>query len=391
MKHFVSLITFVCLAACSTKVITEYSDVVALQASCLYRNDSVIAYLTRYGNTNKDLAASYFAKAEKEEDTNPEKAVYYFKRAASLHPLKETYLRLALLLEQLERKEELNTLYGLLVYPASRRKADNSYEEFYVFGQPDEDLFYESLVATIRAYNYLPSEVLFGAEEKGINRQRIRERMKAEKRLQLDTASLAYKEIMLQFVHYDSLRTYAYKADVFSSFVKSLQDSAHTFEISAENAARFDYDKYRSEMEYFGPQLMLSGVTYYYLKEKQDKENAWLKFTFNRALYFGNIRAMVYAIDTSVNGSPRAMRHIYHRLVTYNDTGGVIDSKVIAWQAGNSLGTCKVNGRQIYITDYLRSWKNPYKYDEFDNYLVDQRKNGESAYTVDENGRITPL
>lgn len=391
MKHAILLAVVLSLAACSTRVVTQYTDVTALRASDLYQSDSVLAYLDRHGNTNNELAAAYFAKAEKEEDTNPEKAVYYYKRSISLQPLKSTYLRLALLLEQLERKEELNSLYSLLVYPYSRSIGNQAYETVYTFGPPDEDLFYESLVANVRAYDYLPAEALFDTEERGFNRQRIKERLKTEKRLHLDTNSLAFKEMMLQFVPYDSRKSYAHRPNVFADFVQSIRDSAGNFEIDAEAVARFDYDKYLSETSFVGPQLMLSGINCYYLKEKQEKTDTWLVYNFTRSLYFGNIKALVYAVDTSVKACPRAMRHIYHRLVTYNDTGGVIDSKIIAWHAGPTLGTCKVSGRKISITNYSRTWKHPYKYDEFDNYPTGTTKTGENTFVVNEDGTVVPL
>ncbi len=393
MKYFLSCLSLLVLLACETKVETVYKDVKALRASELYARDSVYAYMNRYKDQNKDLATTYYEKFKKEESTNPEKAVYDLKRSISVQPRIEAYKELASLLGKLGRNAEVYDLYSLFIYKLYLSNPGGNPIEFFVFGPPDEDTYYEYLVAGILANSKLYNEDIYSARESGFNVDKMKERLIADERIHMDRNSEEFKYMLLQFLSYEDLESIAQKPESFQDFLKSIRDTSQEFSIDKNKASEFNYERFNGIEEYdMGLVIDNDAIDVFYLPEKKENKNGWVQFNLkHRYQPIQNVNVVIYAVDTSETACPLEMRHIYHRLATYNDEGKLLDSKIISTQAGEDLMTADISGVQITTHLYKRSWKNPYKKTEFDNLLLNTQPLGSKKMVIGEDGSIREI
>jgi hypothetical protein len=388
MKYFSFIILSLMFFACHNKVETVTLEVPVLRGSMIYKVDSVRAYMETYKDTNKRIAASYIDKGTKEKD-NPEKSIYYFKRAITLNPTLTNYKLLAQALNSTHNYNELQDLYSLLANPIYERKANGRDTTVYIFGRPDEEIFYQYTASTILTQHYLPADNIYMARDLGLDISMIKSKLLTDERIKMDTASLEYKDMMLQFLPYEEIQAYTKNPGVFRGFVASIKDTSAIFTIDEKSVQQFNYTDFNGMNYEDGPQITAGAVYIYYLKEKQTDKNRWLKFNFNHAFKVSpSITGIVYVIDTSELACPVEMRHLYHQLVTYDNSGNIIDSKIIAFQAGEQLQTAYFNNGKFTITTYKRTWKKPYKKEDFDNDLVNSEKISETDYEILADGKI---
>lgn len=392
MKNFLILLILVSIVACESKVETRYLDVRALSASELYSSDSVFAYLNRYKNENKALADAYQEKAEKQKD-NLDKMVYYLKRSISLLPNLEKYKQLAAILSKLEHFDELNELYYLINYTHYLPVSDQKKESIYLFGKPDEDMVYEGLFTSIARWNCITGEDLYLAEEFGYDREKLKRRLLSDSRITMDKNSAAFKKILLQFLPYEHLDSIARLPESFQNFLTSIHDTSNQFQIDAKLVSEFNYENFNGMND--GGEMMMIGqeaLDEFYLKEKRENKKQWFQFNFNHFYKaFPSVNVVVYALDTSARACPREMRHVYHRLVTYNDEGDILDSKIIALQSAEDQKIALVNKTKITIEEAKRTWKKPYNKNEFDNRVTETIFVGTENYEILEDGSIQQL
>jgi hypothetical protein len=391
MKKILILVTLVSLLSCEDKVETRYMDVRALSASELYRGDSVFSYLNRYKEQNKDLADAYKEKSQQQKD-NREKAIYYLKRSISLFPNQQSYLELASLLFNAQRYDELNRLYYLTNYSQYVKNSNQKMESIYLFGPPTEDMVYENIICNILRRNYLYAEEIYLIEEAGFNRLKLKERLIADSRITLDKNSATYKNILLQFLPYNHLDSIARQPESFRNFLTSLRDTNDHFQINSETVSEFNYDNFNGRYGDDGMSIGKEAIDVFYLKEKQENKDKWIQFNFNHFYKaFPSVNVIVYAIDTSTTACPREMRHVYHRLVTYNENGGIIDSRVIALQSAEDQKTAIVNKTTITVQQSKRIWKKPYAKWEFDNSVTNTEVLGTESFEILADGSIKQL
>lgn len=386
MKHLLFAFIGLFIIGCSSSVETITKEITVLRASAIYDYDSVKLYMEKYKDTHKTIAESYIEKAKKEIDKNPEKAIYFFKRAITMHPNLESYKLLAIELEKNTQYRELTSLYFFLIYPRYRDNGDN---KDYIFGTPDKDICYEFIVSSIRQYKYLSGEELYQVEEIGINVDDFKRKLLADERLHLDTASKDCKTMMLQFLSYDDRETYAKSPAVFNEFLKTVEDTAAVYTVDSKSIVQFDYEKFNGRDEREG-QITFDAIYVFYLKEKQEEKDRWYNYNFkHRYPVSPAISAVIYAIDSSTNACPVEMRDVYYRLVTYdNATATIIDSKVIAMQAGEKVETVKMNKLNFTVSEYKRTFRKPYVKGDFDNYVTNSQFIAESSYEVTSDGKI---
>jgi hypothetical protein len=391
MKYFSFIILSLLFFACNNKVETVTLEVPVLRGSMIYRIDSVRAYMETYKDTNKLIAGSYIDKGTKEKD-NPEKSIYYFKRAITLNPTLANYKLLAQALNLTHNYNELQDLYSILANPIYERKANGQDTTIYIFGRPDEELFYQYTASMVLAQHYLPADNMYIARELGLNISTIKSKLLADERIKMDTASVEYKDMMLQFLSYNEIQAYTKNPQVFRDFVASIKDTSAVFTVDERSVHQFNYNDFNGMNYEDGPQMTFDAVYMYYLKEKQEDKNRWLKFNFNHAFRVNpSVTGIVYVIDTSELACPVEMRHLYHQLVTYDNNGSIIDAKVIALQAGEQLQTARFNMNKFTIATYKRAWKKPYKKEDFDNDLVNSEKISEADYEILTDGKIKEL
>jgi hypothetical protein len=391
MKYFFFIIPLFLLFACNNKVETITLEVPVLRGSMIYRIDSVRAYMETYKDTNKRIAESYIDKGTKEKD-NPEKSIYYFKRAITLYPTLSNYKLLAQTLNSTHNYSELRDLYSMLANPIYERKANGQDTTVYIFGRPDEELFYQYTASTVLAQHYLPADNIYIARDLGLDISMIKSKLLADERIIMDTASVEYKDMMLQFLPYEEIQAYTKSPRVFRDFVASIKDTSPVFTIDERSVQQFNYNDFNGMNYEDGPQITFGAVYIYYLKEKQEDKERWLKFNFNHAFRVNpSVTGIVYAIDTSEMACPVEMRHLYHHLVTYDNSGNIIDSKIIAFQAGEQMQTVHFNNGKFTITTHKRTWKRPYKKTDFDNDLSNSEKISEVNYEISTDGKFNQI
>lgn len=387
MKYFLLLATLSLLFACTeVKVEQIVTEVPVLRASDIYNSDSVYAYMNKYKEEHKQIADSYFEKGKKEE-LNPEKAVYFFKRAITLHPTLEGYKALAKALEKVGKYEEMNRLYYIIANTQNVNPETKS--SIYLFEQPNEELMYEEIIGHFLAYGKIYADDIYSHEDNGFDRSKLKSKLLADKRIKLDTTTAFYKNLMLQFEPYDQLELYSKKPAVFKDFLATIPDSSANFEIDEHSVQEFHYEDFNGINYNDGPELSFSNVYVHYLKEATDNSRRH-DYNFNHIIRIGPaIVAVVYAIDTSSMACPKDMRHIYHQLVTYdNNTTNIIDSKIVALQSGTQLETARFKNKRVTVSTFERIWKKPYDKDDYDNDLLKMERKGERIYEIMPDGMI---
>ena len=385
------IILSVSLLACEVKQETVYRDVPVLHASSIYQPDSVYFYAQKYGDSNKELAESYLKRSKEAEASDLEMAVYYCKRAITLNPVPENYKALSALLEKTGNYDEMYRSWVPLVekrYIKDSLHPDGEY--VYAFGNPDEASYLEYMVACMLAHGRLYSETVYDARELGLNVNSLKERFFSDKRMKIDMSTPEAKNTMLLFLSDEELASYNKLESTFKDMLSSIKDVAPVFEIDKDNVHEFRYNEFNGmeesdEMD--GPTTSYLFVNY--LKEKREHPDEWLRYNYNHVIDISDsVKAVIYAIDTSENACPVEMRHIYHRLVTYNRKAEIISSQVVALQSGERLTTLSYNMNKFTVTEYKRNWKKPYDKRDFDNYITGTEKLKESSYMILPDGRI---
>ncbi len=377
------------LSGCKPEIERVEKIVPVLRASSIYNADSVYFYREKFGEAHKEIAASYMEKA-KTEAANPSRALYHVKRAITLCPSLEYYRELLNCLDATANYKELREACSFLIHPAYIRLPNGqSAGSAPPFGTMDPTVYYEYFVSGIIAYNGFSGEEVYEARELKMDLEAIKEKLIADTRIKMDRSSPEFSNILLQFLEYDELAAFSKKEGAFKAFLQSIKDSSNTFLIDKDAVHRFDYSQNQYEE---GMGIRMRDLYIYYLQEKRDNKDKWYNFNFTHRMKISDsVNAIVYAIDTSELACPLEMRHVYHRLVTFGHSGEIVDSKVIAWQAGEEIAIAEYTNGTIGIMEYSRAWKKPYNKKDFDNFIVATEATVSSEYKVERDGKITTV
>jgi hypothetical protein len=385
---FAALAAAAALASCKSQPEQVIVEVPALRASYIYDDDSVYVYRNKYGDQHKDIALSYIEKGKDAEKTDPRKALYYIRRAITLRPEKENYAELARMLMQEESYNEAMQVYTLLASKSYVQLGDKEFND-YMFGAPDEDTYYNYILSHMLTYDWLDSYLIWEARDAGMDMITLKNRLESDERFtsKFDTVSINYRQFVFSFMSEEERKEYMSSHANFANFIASFKDSLPVFNIDEKQVREFLYDDYNgrndNEENYSMSELFMP-----FLAECKDG-SCWYAYNCNHLVRLNDkVLAAVYAIDTSATACPSDMRHIYHRLVTYDHSGKIIDSKVIAWQAGEELGTVHFNRNSFIVNEHRREWRKPYDMNDFDNDIVKVEEKGVRSYKIDDEGRI---
>ncbi|MCU0361487.1 MAG: tetratricopeptide repeat protein [Bacteroidia bacterium] len=388
IRSFINTVIGIAFVSCSRETITMYKDVNALPVSLIYKGDTVYKFVNGMAQVNADVAKSYLKKGEDAEAIHPEKAIYHYKRAITLNPSREAYLKLAKILEKSGLKSELAQLYEFMIMPISMKPKDGKVYSQYVFGAPDAELYYEYLVATILKNQSLWGEDVYVAKELGFDTEIIKKRLISDSRIGIDTSSMVFKNILLQFLNYEEFEQASKDPEMFRNFVSTAIDTVPTFSISEKQVGQFNYLTNTASNGNF-MENDFSAIYRYYLIETKEQPNLWFRFNLTHHLHLSNkFTTLICAIDTSNPGSPPEMRNIYYRLVTYDTSLNVIDNKIIAVQSGEQLWTVEFRKNRFNIHHFKRTFRKPYNEGEYDNEVTGLVLEDESYYEINENGQI---
>jgi tetratricopeptide (TPR) repeat protein len=391
IKHtFIFTLTALFFLSCTRKAETVVVELPTLPVSSIYNEDSVYTYINNHYEKNIAVAEAYYDKALKLKEENPAKAIYYFKRAITLYPTIESYKEAGALLIKEGNYEEASKLYSFIVLPHHYYNQENEWTSKFVFEQPDLDTYYQYFFSSVVNNRPAPYSI-YQAKEAGIDMEKFKSRILSDDRLKLDTSSLDYKNMMMQFWTEEEIEAFKNSEANFKLFLSTIMDTAGVFEITKKGVQKFNYSSYNGMNEYFEEPGTpnIQDMYVYYLKEKQDDPKGWYHFNCEHLINLSDsVKVVIYAIDTSATGCPIDMRHIYHRLVTYGVSGKIIDSKIVAYQAGEALATLKFVKDKFTISEFRRSWRNPYDQNDFDNDLLKTEATGEELFYINPQGKI---
>jgi hypothetical protein len=371
---------------CKSQTEIEEIDIPALRVSSIYNFDSVNNFKIIHAENYKSLANEYLNKGINQEDVNLKKAIWNVKRAITLFPNYENYIKLGELLMKDKQFQEAANLYEFIVFKCSRKQNDEWIEN-YVFEAPNESLFTEYFVANFLAYYFVDFQISYMCEEAGFKLANIKERFFNDKRIVFDTSSNDYKNMLLCFLSEEELENYAKNPSNFVKFLDDIKSNTSQFEINKEQVSNFNYEDYNGRNWNEG--LNLVSMQAMFLNEKKDNPNNSVSYNcLNKCYINDSVIVIHYSVDTSENACPKEMRHIYHVLATYSKNGNVIDYKVVAAQSGEYLSIFSFNNGIINCNEYKRTWKEVYYKFDFNNELLKTDFVKEKVFKINELGKF---
>ncbi len=375
MKYYSLYFSILLFAfSCSSKKEVEIIEIETLRESQLYAFQNVQAYMLKHKTENEKIAKQYEAKYESALKENSQKALYYLKRAISLEPTLERYKQLGTFLIDLKKYDETLAVYELIGETHYSDRTEDNSTDVYLFSEPDENLKYEQLVAHL--LNDFQPYMLKGRY------QEWKDKLLSDKRISTDTSSVFYKKLV--YVLNDKEQ----KDLTFNGVFHYIKDTNAVFEISQKTVSDFEYMYMDMMDEAFKDQLDFTDYNSF-LFEAKGKENYYGSFNFTHLHKISpSFIAIVYSVDTSATACPKDMRHIYHRLATYTPNGEIIDSKIVAWQAGEQLATMKYEHGTFSISEQKRTWKNVYDKWDFDNFILKTESIGSKTFQILPDGKI---
>jgi hypothetical protein len=379
------------LSSCKTGIKTITVDVSPLRESSLYDVDEVQQFMDRYKDTNQAYAIQYYSKASK---SDPVQSIYYIKRYLSLNPDYNRYVELGGLLYDEKNYKEMNDLYHMLTFPCTC----DAHKGAYLFKKPDEGMVVNYVVSNILAYNNVWNDKAEQEEltdKLGIKMEELKEKVLKDPRVQLSKS--VDRNILWQFLTADEREAYFNNDSVTANYTKTIYQSSPVFTIDQNQVHQFSYGYSLGGQRNYSQMDELYEKYKSLLLEENDPnfklERYNVGYNFERHFKLNkDISVLVYAVDTSAIASPKEMRHIYHRLVTYNrDDEHVIATIVVALQEGEKLATVDLNHDKFTITHYKRYWEKPYVKGDFDNHLSKIEQVGQNSFEITPDGKINPV
>jgi len=402
-KILLVFIPFAILVSCKPNVENITVNITPLRASSIYDVDAVSQYLGNHTDTNKSLADEYFDKGLRVQETNLTQSIYYYKRSLTIYPDFGHYKLLVPLLYQAGCYGEMNELCRFLVLPRSLDSASALYGK-YLLSQPDFDLVCDYVVSNILLYNTVwnsKAEETALTKGLGIKLEDVKKRVLSDNRVKLSAPTEENKNALWDLLTSDEKASYFNNEPTSDNYREFIKDTSRVFEIDKSLVQQFDYritDNYNFNENLEEVRNDFDALDEKYGKLIPEKEygNYFERYNFERNITLNDsINILIYAYDTSELSSPKDMRNIYHRLVTYTyrrtDNGEIptqIDSKIVAVQSGEELSTVKFNRNIFTITYFKRTWEKPYVKIDFDNHLNKIEQTGEQSFEISPAGHI---
>lgn len=163
ISFFLSTIILV-ISGCKPSGEKEIVEIPVLRASSLFNNDSVYTYLHLYEDTHGATSNNYIEKAEAIAESNPQKAIYFYKRSLTMHPSYGIYKKLGALLMKEGMYSEADRVYSFITSKAYTSVPDGIKDD-YLFQAPDEDLYYEYMLASTLSTGYFDPYYVYQAKD----------------------------------------------------------------------------------------------------------------------------------------------------------------------------------------------------------------------------------
>jgi hypothetical protein len=355
MKKLIYLIGFIiCISACESKTEIEEIEVPAIRASKLFYADSVYSYMIKNGDNYQHLSHSYLNKAKQEKD--PEKAIWFFKRAISLYPQVDSYRELGTLCLKNKKFEDAFSCFNLIVEQAYI-KSDGDYKSMHIFGKPNSEDFENFIISCIYTNSFYEDleGLIYRAIENGADREQLKSFIYEDSRINLISKPQLKKQLDLVFMDEVELGKYTEKLENFHTFISDFKTLDEPFIVNFEDIQKFAYTKYQIE-EYDG--VDLTNLESNFLPQKKNNPDSYLKYNkIGKFLLPDSNIIAIYKTDDSEYGIEKQKRNIAYFAAIYSPLGQLTDYKKIAWQESKTSATLNCSNYEFEISIFNRIWE----------------------------------
>ncbi len=386
MKYI--LILFVLFSITCTKVEkqVEFIYLYCLKESEIFNKDKIwerLDILQVEMIENSDKPNNYFLLCKEKSEKllhrsdsissfDLDKAIYLAKRAITIYPLQNYYIRLAELAKKKANYSIVTNCYRLIIKQEislwTEKYSDNLTYEYYKYGLLSNSLYDE--------LDYLLYKDSTGILEKFLKDDDI---LKDEK-----TSKNVKNLISLKQIESDTVKC-------FEGLLTFIKDSSQNIQTNQTSICKFSYDRDYDE----GPNYDLNYIGLYqkfFANKKTDFNKKYCEYNFSNKLKINDsVIAITYKVDTSTTACPSSFRHIFHYLATFTKTGKLIQYQNIGYQDGTKLATYSLDKSSIEIMYYTRNWRNPYKNDDFDNLILNTTVEKSKKLKINSNGTIEEI
>ena len=355
MKRLIYLIGFIiCLSACESKTEIEEVEVPAIRASKLFYADSVYSYMIHNGDNYQHLSHSYLNKAKQEKD--PEKAIWFFKRAISLYPQVDSYRELGELCLNNKKYDDAYSCYNLIVDQAYIR-INGDYKDIHIFGKPNAEDFENFIISGIYTNSFYDdlSRLVFKAINNGADKEELKSFIYEDSRINLISKPQIKKQLDLVFMDEEELEKYTEKTENFLSFIADFKILDEPFIVNFEDVQKFNYTEYQQE-ESDGVDLTYMESNF--LPQKKNNPDSYLKYNkIGKFLLPDSNIIAIYKTDESDYGIEKQKRNIAYFAAIYSRSGQLTDYKKIAWQESQTSATLNCSNNEFEISIFNRIWE----------------------------------
>ena len=355
MKRLIYLIGFIiCLSACESKTEIEEVEVPAIRASKLFYADSVYSYMIQNGDNYQHLSHSYLNKAKQEKD--PEKAIWFFKRAISLYPQVDSYRELGELCLNNKKYDDAYSCYNLIVDQAYIR-INGDYKDIHIFGKPNAEDFENFIISGIYTNSFYDdlSRLVFKAINNGADKEQLKSFIYEDSRINLVSKPQLKKKLDLVFMDDEELEKYTEKTENFLSFIADFKILDEPFIVNFEDVQKFNYTEYQQE-ESDGVDLTYMESNF--LPQKKNNPDSYLKYNkIGKFLLPDSNIIAIYKTDESDYGIEKQKRNIAYFAAIYSRSGQLTDYKKIAWQESQTSATLNCSNNEFEISIFNRIWE----------------------------------
>lgn len=354
MKRIIYLGLILFLFACKSETEIIEIEVPAIRASKLFFADSVQSYMLRHGDQYQHFSHSYLKKALTEKD--PEKAIWFYKRAISLYPQVDTYRELGKLCLSIKKYEEAMDCYGFICQHHFI-KTNDGHNWGFLFGNPTIEDYENYIISNYHSRHnngdlpYLIGEVL----QVGANKNEIKSFVFKEFAAQIESNLELKKIIQIVFMDEDELKEYTTKQENFTLFLDEFKPIIESYVVEIKDLSKFDYKDYQNEFEESKSQLLYLESNFF--PQKKEKPDAYLRYNklVKNILPDSNI-LVIYKTDDSNFGIEVNKRQIGIFGAIYDRTGKVLDFRKIGWQENKTCAGLRISGQEIESHIYKRNW-----------------------------------
>lgn len=346
-----------------------------MKVSIIFKKDSVLKYASLYGEFNKDVAEKYAAKANALLSNDFRKAEYYYKKALTLYPNDKIYIEYGNALYEKGRYENAEEAYEMALELNAAQTPGQYFTIFKTGLLAGHPYMYDEL-GKFKSQLYSYEEI----KQKVINDEIVKKKISP---IQIQNFSQTIDNVW-ELQTYDASESS--EGGSFADYVKQFDPLTLPYSAKAKELRRFAYVRGYFEGEDYDPTTDFSRFE----ENSLFKTKSYCETDFQHKVKEGDDRIiLIHAADSSYDAVPADFRCVWHRLLVFNNTGELLDSRIIGMHAGDKLTTYSIGENLVISTEsFSRKWKKPFVRNEIDNEIVSTEKTGDAQYKITDAGKI---